>query len=119
MTPMRPKIACVTRSASGAGPEEMAARLPYGVAEAQHTNVDVPLPCRLALVVQVTAVPPDRRCGLAESRDRLLPFVLGFWATVGGQVTWQGPAAAASPFMPPPNRDICARSGCAARIQRT
>jgi hypothetical protein len=78
MTPMRPKIACVTRSASGAGPEEMAARLPYGVAEAQHTNVDVPLPCRLALVVQLTAVRPDPRCGLAESRGRLLPFVLIF-----------------------------------------
>ena len=60
------------------GPKEMAAPVVHGVMEAQHTDVDVPLPCRLALVLQVTAVPPDPGCGLGEFGGRLLPFVLWF-----------------------------------------
>jgi len=65
----------------------MTARLPHGVAEAKCAHVDVRLSFGLALVAQLMAPPPDPRRGLLEFGHRGLPFVLGFRAAVGEQVS--------------------------------
>jgi hypothetical protein len=64
----------------------MAARLLHGVVESLGTNVDVPLSCGLALLLQVSAVPPDPRGRPCELSGRQPLFVLGFRAAIGGQV---------------------------------